>query len=113
MLFTAVAGLGLCAEAQDVAQGKQLYAKNCLHCHGRNMVTAGAGIYDLRQFPESDKARFETSVSKGKKAESNIGMRANKDAYLPYVAQLKNAGAFRPPLGRLTKTERDYIGHNI
>jgi hypothetical protein len=52
-------------------------------------------------------------VSKGKKAESNIGMRANKDAYLPYVAQLKNAGAFRPPLGRLTKTERDYIGHNI
>ena len=68
MLFTAVAGLGLCAEAQDVAQGKQLYAKNCLHCHGRNMVTAGAGIYDLRQFPESDKARFETSVSKGKKA---------------------------------------------
>jgi mono/diheme cytochrome c family protein len=68
MLFTTVAGTSLCAEAQDAAQGKQLYAKNCIHCHGRNLVTAGAGIYDLRQFPENDKARFETSVTKGKKA---------------------------------------------
>jgi mono/diheme cytochrome c family protein len=68
ILFTAVAGTGVCAEAQDAASGKQLYAKNCLHCHGRNMVTAGAGIYDLRQFPENDKPRFETSVTKGKKA---------------------------------------------
>jgi mono/diheme cytochrome c family protein len=68
MLFVAVAGASLCAEAQDAAQGKQLYAKNCIHCHGRNLVTAGAGIYDLRQFPENDKARFETSVTKGKKA---------------------------------------------
>jgi mono/diheme cytochrome c family protein len=68
VLFTAVAGASVCAAAQDVAQGKQLYARNCLHCHGRNMVTAGAGIYDLRQFPENDKVRFETSVTKGKKA---------------------------------------------
>jgi mono/diheme cytochrome c family protein len=68
MLFTTVAGISVCAAAQDAAQGKQLYAKNCIHCHGRNLVTAGAGIYDLRQFPENDKARFETSVTKGKKA---------------------------------------------
>lgn len=68
MLFTAVASANVRVEAQDAAQGKQLYAKNCLHCHGRNLVTAGAGIYDLRQFPENDKARFEASVAKGKKA---------------------------------------------
>jgi len=68
MLYAAVAGTSAGAEAQDAGQGRQLYAKNCLHCHGRNMVTAGAGIYDLRQFPENDKARFEISVTKGKKA---------------------------------------------
>ena len=68
MLYAAVAGISVRAEAQDATQGKQLYATNCLHCHGRNLVTAGAGIYDLRQFPENDKARFETSVTRGKKA---------------------------------------------
>jgi len=68
MLVIAAAGTSVCAKAQDAEKGKQLYAKNCLHCHGRNMVTAGAGIYDLRQFPENDKGRFETSVTKGKKA---------------------------------------------
>jgi len=68
MLYAAAAGMSVGAEAQDSSQGKQLYARNCLHCHGRNMVTAGAGIYDLRQFPESDKARFDTAVTKGKKA---------------------------------------------
>lgn len=55
------------AGAQDVQRGKQLYAKNCLHCHGRNMVTPGTVAYDLRQFPEDDKQRFIDSVVKGKK----------------------------------------------
>ena len=68
MLFAVVAGTSVCVEAQDATNGKQVYAKNCLHCHGRNLVTAGAGIYDLRQFPENDKIRFETAVTKGKKA---------------------------------------------
>ena len=67
MLIAAATGTSVCAHAQDVANGKQLYAKNCLHCHGRNLVTAGAGVYDLRQFPEDDKTRFEASVAKGKK----------------------------------------------
>lgn len=66
-LVTAIAVTSVCANAQDVEKGKQLYAKNCLHCHGRNMVTPGTVAYDLRQFPESDKPRFETSVTKGKK----------------------------------------------
>jgi mono/diheme cytochrome c family protein len=67
ILFTMVAATGNGVSAQDVANGKQLYAKNCLHCHGRNMVTPGTVAYDLRQFPEDDKARFETSVTKGKR----------------------------------------------
>jgi mono/diheme cytochrome c family protein len=67
ILFMMVAATGDGASAQDVANGKQLYAKNCLHCHGRNMVTPGTVAYDLRQFPEDDKARFEISVTKGKR----------------------------------------------
>lgn len=67
MLFTAVAATSVCADAQDAEKGKQLYAKNCLHCHGRNMVTPGTVAYDLRQFPENDKPRFDTSILKGKK----------------------------------------------
>jgi mono/diheme cytochrome c family protein len=73
MLLTAVAGTSLGVAAQDAAQGKQIYARNCLQCHGRNLVTAGAGIYDLRQFPEDDRARFEASVTKGKKAMPPMG----------------------------------------
>lgn len=67
VLFAAMMATSVGANAQDVEKGKQLYAKNCLHCHGRNMVTPGTVAYDLRQFPESDKPRFETSVMKGKK----------------------------------------------
>jgi mono/diheme cytochrome c family protein len=67
MLFAAVAATTVPADAQDAARGKQLYAKNCLHCHGRNMVTPGTVAYDLRQFPEDDKTRFQNSVMKGKK----------------------------------------------
>jgi len=67
VLFAAMMATSVGANAQDVDKGKQLYAKNCLHCHGRNMVTPGTVAYDLRQFPENDKPRFETSVMKGKK----------------------------------------------
>ncbi|HKV00197.1 MAG TPA: cytochrome c [Vineibacter sp.] len=67
VLFAALMATSVGASAQDADKGKQLYAKNCLHCHGRNMVTPGTVAYDLRQFPENDKPRFETSVTKGKK----------------------------------------------
>jgi hypothetical protein len=52
-------------------------------------------------------------VSKGLTPDNNEGTRKSKADYLPYVAQLKTAGAFQKPLGRLTQTERDYIGHNM
>ena len=67
VLFAAVAGTSIGARAQDATRGKQLYAKNCLQCHGRNMVTPGTVAYDLRQFPEDDKPRFENSIIKGRR----------------------------------------------
>jgi len=54
------------ANAGQVAKGKALYAHNCSHCHGFNMVNPGTVAYDLRQFPHDDKARFAHSVVEGK-----------------------------------------------
>ncbi len=54
------------ADAGQVAKGKALYAHNCSHCHGFNMVNPGIVAYDLRQFPHDDKARFAHSVAEGK-----------------------------------------------
>lgn len=50
----------------QVAKGKAMYAHNCSHCHGFNMVNPGTVAYDLRQFPHDDKARFAHSVAEGK-----------------------------------------------
>jgi hypothetical protein len=52
-------------------------------------------------------------VSKGLAPDNNEGTRKSLSDYAPYVAQLKAAGEFQRPLGRLTITERDYIGHNM
>jgi cytochrome c55X len=50
----------------QVSKGKTLYASNCVHCHGMNMVTPGTVAFDLREFPHDDKARFVNSVTHGK-----------------------------------------------
>ena len=47
-------------------QGKSLYRQLCSNCHGVNMVNAGTSSFDLRKFPQDDKARFVNSVMKGK-----------------------------------------------
>jgi mono/diheme cytochrome c family protein len=47
-------------------KGRTLYATNCVHCHGVNMVTPGTVAFDLREFPHDDKARFVNSVTQGK-----------------------------------------------
>jgi mono/diheme cytochrome c family protein len=52
--------------AENVARGRSLYAHHCSHCHGFNMVSSGTVAYDLRRFPQNDKARFVNSVSNGK-----------------------------------------------
>ena len=54
------------ADAGKVAKGKALYAHNCSHCHGFNMVNPGTVAYDLRQFPHDNKTRFVHAVAEGK-----------------------------------------------
>lgn len=53
------------ADADKVARGKALYAHNCSHCHGFNMVSPGTVAPDLRQLPD-DNARFVRTVTGGK-----------------------------------------------
>ena len=72
ILFSILAGAAspvLASETFDpaqVAQGKKLYAAICRQCHGANMVNMGGGSFDLRKFPEGQRDRFVTSVTKGK-----------------------------------------------
>jgi mono/diheme cytochrome c family protein len=74
-LSTAVAvllALGAPARAGDAPdpalalKGKALYAHDCSHCHGFNMVNPGTVTYDLRSFPHDQKSRFVNSVITGK-----------------------------------------------
>ena len=53
------------ADQAQIDQGKGIFAHNCSHCHGPNMVNAGTVAPDLRRFPD-DKARFLTTVKLGK-----------------------------------------------
>ena len=57
------------AERPDIqlaAKGKTLYAHDCSHCHGFDMVNPGTVTYDLRRFPPEQKDRFVESVIYGK-----------------------------------------------
>jgi mono/diheme cytochrome c family protein len=54
------------ADPQLTATGKALYAHDCSHCHGFNMVNPGTISYDLRRFPHDQKDRFVESVIYGK-----------------------------------------------
>ncbi len=49
----------------QIDQGKGIYAHNCSHCHGPNMVNGGTIAPDLRTFP-NDRERFFTTVKTGK-----------------------------------------------
>lgn len=60
------------ASAQEAAPppaeaGRKIYVYSCQRCHGLNLATNGIG-FDLRTFPEHDKARFVRSVTHGKNA---------------------------------------------
>jgi|SRR5882672_987390 cytochrome c55X len=54
------------ADTNNVAAGKRLYTSYCARCHGLNMATTSAAVFDLRTFPKDAKARFVESVTKGK-----------------------------------------------
>jgi mono/diheme cytochrome c family protein len=53
------------ADQTQIDQGKGIFAHNCSHCHGPNMVNSGTVAPDLRRFPD-DKARFFSTVKLGK-----------------------------------------------
>ena len=54
-------------DAQRVALGAEIYARNCSACHGARMLDP-QGAFDLRKFPRDQRERFVTSVTKGKNA---------------------------------------------
>ena len=45
--------------------GAGIFAQNCSPCHGARMADPNAA-FDLRKFPQGQKSRFFTSVTKGK-----------------------------------------------
>jgi mono/diheme cytochrome c family protein len=51
---------------QQIDQGRELYEEFCQTCHGRDMVSPGLVIFDLRKFPKDDAARFRDAVLSGK-----------------------------------------------
>lgn len=67
MATAAIAGRMVPAPtAARIAAGRALYERHCRPCHGENMRTPGTVVYDLRQFPHDEKARFVDSVTNGK-----------------------------------------------
>ena len=57
------------ADPQPSAEkGRQLYGSYCVRCHGVNMVTSGAGFFDLRTLAPNEQERFERSVNQGLRA---------------------------------------------
>ncbi len=50
---------------EKIKQGSTIYSQNCSPCHGPRMLDP-QGAFDLRTFPQDQKSRFLTSVSKGK-----------------------------------------------
>jgi mono/diheme cytochrome c family protein len=51
---------------EQIDQGREVYEDNCEACHGRNMVSSGLVVFDLRKFPRDDPARFRAAVLDGK-----------------------------------------------
>ncbi len=51
---------------EQIDQGREIYEDNCQTCHGRDMVSPGLVVFDLRKFPKDDPARFRSSVLDGK-----------------------------------------------
>lgn len=50
---------------EQIQKGAGIYSQNCAPCHGPPMLDS-QGPLGLRKFPPEEKARFVTSVVKGK-----------------------------------------------
>ena len=80
------------ADSDDAlyAKGKSSFRKRCARCHGVNMVNPGAGVFDLRNFPREERARFVESVTYGKNAMpswQDVLKPADIDALWVYVSR--------------------------
>jgi mono/diheme cytochrome c family protein len=80
LAFVAMLGADATADPATAAtvealykKGKTSFRKRCARCHGVNMKNPGVGVFDLRTFPQEDKARFVDSVSNGKNAMPSWG----------------------------------------
>ena len=73
-LLGGAAGTASAQEAaiQPTEAGRKVYISGCQRCHGINLVTNGIG-FDLRTFPQQDKARFLRSVTGGVRAMPAFG----------------------------------------
>ena len=67
MLFS-IAGLaqGQSQESSEYEKGRQQFHRTCAQCHGRNMISSGVTVYDLRKFPLDQQDRFIASLVNGK-----------------------------------------------
>jgi cytochrome c55X len=77
-----------------VAEGRRRYIGLCARCHGLNLVTVGIG-FDLRTFPQDDKARFLRSVSQGLRAMpsfANVVQPADLEAIWAYIGSVNGWG---------------------
>ena len=50
---------------EHVRRGADIYARNCSPCHGPRLK-GEESAFDLRSFPRDQRARFVTSVTRGK-----------------------------------------------
>ena len=50
---------------EQIKKGSAIFAQNCAPCHGARMADPNAA-FDLRKFPQDQKSRFVTSITKGK-----------------------------------------------
>lgn len=79
-----------------VKKGKAAYDQLCLKCHGKDLVNAGTGSFDLRKFPLDQKQRFYDSVNNGRgdmPAWADVLFEGELDAIWAYVA---TQGGTRP-----------------
>jgi mono/diheme cytochrome c family protein len=71
VIVLALALLRAPAEAEDapapdhIRRGADIYARNCSPCHGPRLRGEDSA-FDLRTFPRGERARFVTSVTRGK-----------------------------------------------
>jgi mono/diheme cytochrome c family protein len=56
------------ATAADAEAGKRVYVDYCATCHGEDLQNNSSASFDLRRLRESERARFVSAVTNGKKA---------------------------------------------